>query len=360
VRLKRWSLCALLAPFAMPVSAMALEAKASKAPEIIMEEFHIPSTDAGITLYVRNKHPAGIKLFPANKILLYVHGGGGSSETSFDLRLNGLSWMDYVAEHGYDAYLVDVRGFGASTWPPQMLEPAEENPPVVNTADAIRDVGAAVNFILKRRGVSRIDLLGWSWGTTIMAGYAAATPAKVEKLILYAPSWLYPPALKLNPASTPQPDKPLGAYRIDTPETLAATRYVGVPESKRADLIPQSWLDAIQAATFSLDPEGSKRRPAYLRVPNGMIIDYRDNWLVGKPLYDPANIVAPTLIVHAEWDAALPSSQSHELFAKLTNTPYKRFVEFGEGTHSIIWEKNRYELFEVVQQFLDEEYHRDR
>ena len=49
-----------------------------------------------------------------------------------------------------------------------------------------------------------------------------------------------------------------------------------------------------------------------------------------------------------------------ELFAKLTNTPYKRFVEFGEGTHSIIWEKNRYELFEVVQQFLDEEYHRDR
>jgi hypothetical protein len=38
---------------------MAEEAKASKAPEIVMEEFHIPSTDAGITLYVRNKHPAG-------------------------------------------------------------------------------------------------------------------------------------------------------------------------------------------------------------------------------------------------------------------------------------------------------------
>ena len=113
MRLKRLSLCALLSPFAMPVSAMAEEAKASKAPEIVMEEFHIPSTDAGITLYVRNKHPAGIERFPANRILLYVHGGGGSSETSFDLRLNGLSWMDYVAQHGYDAYLVDVRGFGA-------------------------------------------------------------------------------------------------------------------------------------------------------------------------------------------------------------------------------------------------------
>jgi len=117
MRLRRLSLCALLVPFAMPVLAMAEEAKPSKAPqlEIVMEEFHIPATDAGITLYVRNKHPAGIKRFPVNKILLYVHGGGGSSETSFDLRLNGLSWMDYVAEHGYDAYLVDVRGFGAST-----------------------------------------------------------------------------------------------------------------------------------------------------------------------------------------------------------------------------------------------------
>jgi pimeloyl-ACP methyl ester carboxylesterase len=361
MRLRRLSLCALLAPFAMPVSAMAEEAKASKAPEIVMEEFHIPSTDAGITLYVRNKRPAGIKKFPANKILLYVHGGGGSSETSFDLRLNGLSWMDYVAEHGYDAYLVDVRGFGASTWPPQMLEPAEKNPPVVNTADAIRDVSSAVDFIRKRRGVSKVDLLGWSWGTTIMAGYAAATPAKVEKLVLYAPSWLYPPGLKLNTTSAaPQPEQPLGAYRVETPDSLAAARYAGVPESKRADLIPKGWLDVIQAANFSLDPEGSKHTPPYVRIPNGMIIDYRDNWIVGKPLYDPADIVAPTLIVHAEWDAALPSSQSHELFARLTHTPYKRFVEFGEGTHAIIWEKNRYELFEVVQQFLDEEYHEGR
>ena len=45
---------------------------------------------------------------------------------------------------------------------------------------------------------------------------------------------------------------------------------------------------------------------------------------------------------------------------RLTNTPYKRFVELGEGTHSIVWEKNRYELFEVVQQFLAEEYSQDR
>ena len=35
--------------------------------------------------------------------------------------------------------------------------------------------------------------------------------------------------------------------------------------------------------------------------------------------------------------------------------PYKRYVEIGEGTHTIIMEKTRMQLFAAVQQFLDEE-----
>ena len=42
------------------------------------------------------------------------------------------------------------------------------------------------------------------------------------------------------------------------------------------------------------------------------------------------------------------------LFPKLTNAPYKRYVELGEGTHFIFLEKNRMELFREVQLFLDE------
>jgi hypothetical protein len=32
-------------------------------------------------------------------------------------------------------------------------------------------------------------------------------------------------------------------------------------------------------------------------------------------------------------------------FEKLTNAPYKRYVEIGEGTHTVIMEKNRMQLF---------------
>jgi alpha-beta hydrolase superfamily lysophospholipase len=36
------------------------------------------------------------------------------------------------------------------------------------------------------------------------------------------------------------------------------------------------------------------------------------------------------------------------------NSPGKRLVELTQGTHSVLMETNRFELFEAVQKFLDE------
>jgi hypothetical protein len=36
----------------------------------------------------------------------------------------------------------------------------------------------------------------------------------------------------------------------------------------------------------------------------------------------------------------------------MVNAPWKRYVEIGEGTHMIMWEKNRGQLFDVVEDFL--------
>ena len=77
---------------------------------IVMEEFMVAATDPGIELYVRNKHPEGMTGVKGDKVLLFVHGATYPSETAFDLQLNGMSWMDYIARHGYDVYLVDIRG----------------------------------------------------------------------------------------------------------------------------------------------------------------------------------------------------------------------------------------------------------
>lgn len=130
----------------------------------------------------------------------------------------------------------------------------------------------------------------------------------------------------------------------------------GVPENKQADLIPAGWFEAFSAAALASDAVGSKQRPPVLRAPNGVMQDGRDYWGAGKPVYDPAQVRVPTFLAHAECDQDTPSDMLYAYFARLTNVPYKRYVEIGEGTHTVLMEKNRTQLFQAIQQFLDERF----
>jgi len=107
--------------------------QAFSADKIEMNEYMVQSDTPGISLYVRNKHLAGVKKFTAEKTLLYVHGSTYPSETAFDLSLGGVSWMEYMAARGYDVWLVDLRGYGKSTRPAEMDQPADQNLPLVRT-----------------------------------------------------------------------------------------------------------------------------------------------------------------------------------------------------------------------------------
>jgi alpha-beta hydrolase superfamily lysophospholipase len=125
----------------------------AKEPKLETSDAMIPSGDAGIQLFVRNKHLAGRETSP-DKILLFVHGATYPAETAFDLPIEGVSMMDLIAMRGYDVYLVDVRGYGRSTRPAEMSQPPEANKPIVSTKVAAQDLGAAVNYILHKRKVA--------------------------------------------------------------------------------------------------------------------------------------------------------------------------------------------------------------
>ena len=56
----------------------------------------------------------------------------------------------------------------------------------------------------------------------------------------------------------------------------------------------------------------------------------------------------------AESGADLQSYLSHGYFAQLTHAPWKRFVEIGEGTHMVMMEKHRMQLFRELAAFLEE------
>jgi pimeloyl-ACP methyl ester carboxylesterase len=136
----------------------------------------------------------------------------------------------------------------------------------------------------------------------------------VNRLVLYAPAWTFTtrPAIGGGEA-------PLGAYRTVSKDSARQRWLNGVPEAKKADLIPDGWFEQWADATWALDPAGERQTPPVLRAPNGVLQDFRTYWIAGKPQYDPADIRVPTLLIHAEWDADLPSDQAHGYFAKLTN-----------------------------------------
>ncbi len=331
---------AIAAAFALPAAA--------QAPKIVMEEMMVPS-EPGIEVYVRNKRPADMTTFRPERTVLYVHGATYPALTAFDLKLGDLSWMDYIASRGYDVYLLDLRGYGKSTRPKEMAEDAKNNPPIVRGETAVKDIGAVVDFIRARRNIPRVNLIGWSWGTALMATYTTQNANKVERLVLYAPTWIRTTASLVQAGPGP-----LGAYRTVRRDQAMTRWLTGVPEDKKASLIPAGWFDAWADATFATDPEGAKANPVFIRAPNGVMQDSADYWSAGKAYYDPAKITVPTLLIHAEWDRDTPAYMAQTLFPLLVNAPGKRYVQLPEGTHTIIMEKNRLMLFEAVQAFLDE------
>ena len=334
-----------IAGIAVPVLVPPVVAEPVK---LVSESYEIPSRDAGIQLYVRNKRPHAMTTFTPDRILLFVHGATYPAETAFDLELDGLSWMDYIAQHGYDVYLMDVRGYGGSTRPPEMAQPAKDNAPIVHTDVAVKDFGTVVDHILARRGVAKINLMAWSWGTVIAGAYAAHNNDKVQRLVLYAPLWL-----RQGP-SLVRVEGPLGAYRTVTMDTARQRWLTGVAAEKQKDLIPGGWFEAWWKANLEADPVGAKQDPPVVRAPNGVVDDGLRYWGADTRYYDASKIQAPVLLVHAEWDADTPAYMAQALFARLTSASSKRYVVIGEGTHTVIMERNRMQLFREVQLFLDE------
>ena len=182
-----------------------------------------------------------------------------------------------------------------------------------------------------------------------MATYTTQNPGKVERLALYAPPWIRQTASLVQAGPGP-----LAAYRTVRRDQALGRWMTGVPEDKKAALIPAGWFDAWADATFASDPEGAKMNPPVLRAPNGVMQDGAEFHGAGKPYHDPAKITVPTLLVLGEWDRDTPPYMAQALFPLLVNAPGKRLVMLAEGTHTIMMEKNRLELFKAVQAFLDE------
>src|SRR5688500_5621742 len=93
---------------------------------------------------------------PRTATIIFFHGNSGN--------ISNVGWLgQWFAERGFNALLVDYRGYGASEG-----EPGDE-------AGLYKDGDAAVRFVMDQKGESaqRIVLYGTSLGTTVVADVAS-------------------------------------------------------------------------------------------------------------------------------------------------------------------------------------------
>lgn len=340
------------------IIAMGASVGSAAEPEnvIIKEEFLVQGRDPGIKLFVREKRLANLPKITRDNVVLFLHGVPSPASVVFDLPVAGYSWLDYVAERGFDAFTLDVRGFGRSTRPPEMKEPPDQNLPLVRADQVMRDMDAAIDYIRSKRKVDRVSIVGWSMAGSWAALYTTLHPDKVNKLVMYGAVYGKNPAFVKALGDPSNPDRPnyeMGAYRF-LPRRELLDRWDGWIKPELRDVwrekeVIDAWIDAV----FASDPTAKQRSPESIQIPNGPYIDWHEIH-AGRSLFDPAKIRVPTMIVRGGADDMISSEAADELLQRLTSAPYKRRLDIGDSTHYALLEKNRLQLYRGVQAFLEE------
>jgi pimeloyl-ACP methyl ester carboxylesterase len=315
---------------------------------IFAEDLMIDSDTPNIRLHLRHKRLACRSSFSVEKTLLMMHGATYASGSLYDVPLDGISFLDFAAARGYDVYALDVRGYGGSTRPHEMEEPAENYPPLVRTQTAVRDLAAAVDFLRVRLKIEALNLFGMSWGGSVAGAYTAENNRKIRKLILLAPQWISSQPVRIDTGGK------LGAYRVVPLDAVRERWLNAVPVEKRTGFLPIGWFEQWAEAAQRDDPWNHNLSSAMVRAPSGAVQDIRDFWAAGRRFYNPESIEAPVLLIHAEWDADVPLDLAQEYFRALSGSADRRWIEIAEGTHLVLLERNRMRAMRAAVSFLDE------
>src|SRR5699024_5491145 len=167
------------------------------ANDLVHESFQIPGREDDIKLQLIHRYHKDTKVFSGEKTIMLMHGATFASASLFDVPLEGGSFMDILARAGFDVWAVDARGYGGSTKPLALSEPANANPPQTPAVVAEKDLADAIEYICQRQGITQTHLIGMSWGGSVAGLYASRHPQRIHKLVLIAPLWLSEQPLRI-------------------------------------------------------------------------------------------------------------------------------------------------------------------
>jgi pimeloyl-ACP methyl ester carboxylesterase/DNA-binding CsgD family transcriptional regulator len=221
-------------------------------------------------------------------------------------------WMQFFSQH-FRFVRYDERGCGMTEWNVDDLSPERQ------LAD-LEEVVAAADIR------EPFTLLGISQGGATCVRYAIAHPERVARLILYgayAQGW----ARRGNPVAAHEFDSIAALMRAGWGRNNPVFRQVFtsrfVPDATDEQL---AWFNDLCLKTAS----GDNAATLFACRSNIDIVDV-------VPL-----VQAPTLVIHAREDAAVPLSEGHVLASRL---PHAEFVELDSRNHILLEHEPAWQRF---------------
>lgn len=321
---------------------------------------------AGQTMrqFLREKVPAVIAdapdgRAPEGRVVLMVHGGFWPSTVAFDCPHPGMSWMEALADAGYDVFCLDMTGHGRSALAlqadprnlapedraklaPGILSAADLDAPapyphrLVTTDTETADLDAVVDFIRGLRGVERVNLIGWSGGGIRTGTYALRHPEKVARLVIWASSNYLPDGDDKPPAALPEPGYPCAFQTRDHGENMRWRANIHCA----GQLEDESIFETVWRAGAEADPVGAAW--GGLRGPN------RSYW--GWTRKGAARLAVPVLVMAGECDRLLASNIG--LYRDIGGN-HKAFLQIACASHFMMWEHGRHVQRRAALEWLD-------
>ncbi|HEX2230241.1 MAG TPA: alpha/beta fold hydrolase [Candidatus Binatia bacterium] len=308
-----------------------------------------------VQIFVRETTAASVSAMP-RPVVLMVHGEFSPSTIAFDVNHSSYSWMSYLARAGFDVFAMDLTGYGRSARPKmndpcnvgpaqqKMLMPKTLKEPctpsygyqLVNRESEHDELDRVIEYIRKLRGVSRVNLLGWSRGGYRIGTYTIQHPEKVDKLVIFASSNYSRQNPSAPPSEIPRPGFPM---TIESREV--AEQECWLPSAKCADQVEPGIPNRIWRLRKQTDPDGMTWGPGVMRAPTGTY------W--GWNAAEAKRIKVPTLIIVGEFDPLEASNR--ELYEDL-GAESKVFVSIACGSHFAVWEKSHTLLHEASRMWL--------
>jgi pimeloyl-ACP methyl ester carboxylesterase len=330
---------------------------AAASPPIHREDLFATS-DAGLQIHVREVRT---DVHHACQPILLVHGARVPGIASFDLPVTGGSLAAELADRDFCAYVMDVRGYGQSTRPPEMDQPLQSHAPLVRSVEAVHDIGAVIDLIRKRTGANRVALFGWATGGQWAGYYATLHSDKLSHLLLlnalYGADASHPlmghGSDMEDPAHPGRLNPSIGAYRCNTAESLIGGWNRSIPTEDKAAWRDPAVADAYVREALASDPETNKHNPGCFRSPNGALED-SFYLATGRRLWDASFIYVPTLVLVAERDFWSRPADREEIAHYLVHATI-RVVVIPNATHFVHLdrpERGRNLLLEEIVTFI--------